>query len=201
MDSPISLSEPLSRGIGLHGFRMALLAMWGEGGLRSVSARLPDDVRAATLESIVLPVSWYPVKYTIAWDEAVWDGPVGRDDAAFCAFLDKAIELGFGRMRRFFIRLQSPVRIIERSPEMWRYQHTHGTLAVVARDVGATITLRDHPFTRHPLARRATAEVYRHIASMTRLGRAADVEIPGVHETHGAEGPDALVVRLSWGRR
>lgn len=190
MDTPAPATEPMSRGIGLHGFRAAVTDIWGERGLRVVAERLPEDARAATLDEIVLPVSWYPVRHTIAWDEAVWEGLAARDDAAFFAFIDRSIDLGFGRMRRFFIRLQSPEKIIARSPEMWRYQHTHGTLSVAPRSGGATITLRDHPFVRSALVSRATAEVFRHIASMT--GR------PSVRETHGAEGPDALVVRLTW---
>ncbi len=193
MDAPQNPSEPLSRGIGLHGFRAAALALWGEEGLRTVAARLPDDARAATVDSIVLPVSWYAVRHTIAWEEAVWEGPAARDDATFHSFLDKGIELGFGRMRRFFIRLQSPEQIIHRAPEMWRYQHTHGTLTAVAKGNGATILLRDHPFTRHPLARRATAEVYRFIASLTQARGKGEVR-----QTHGSEGPDSLVVRLTW---
>jgi hypothetical protein len=91
--------------------------------------------------------------------------------------------------------------MIARSPEMWSYQHTHGTLTAVAREGGATITLRDHPFTRHRLASRATAEVYRHIASMTRIARDGGDGSGGVRETHGAEGPDALIVRLTWSPR
>ncbi len=194
MDAPQNPSEPFSRGIGLHGFRAAVVELWGADGLRAVAARLPDDARTETLDSIVLPVSWYPVRHTLAWDEAVWEGPAARDDATFHAFLDKAIELGFGRMRRFFIRLQSPAQVISRAPEMWRYQHTHGTLTAVAKDNGATIVLRDHPFTRHALARRATAEVYRFIASLTQARGKGEVR-----QTHGSEGPDSLVVRLTWG--
>jgi len=200
VDAPVNPSEPLSRGIGLHGFRMAALDLWGERGLRAIAERLPESTRAETLDAIVLPVSWYPVRHTLAWDDAAYDGPCARDDAAFRAFLDRAIDLGFGRMRRFFVRLQSAERLVARAPEMWRYQHTHGTLVVApklaeprggaSRQVGATLTLRDHPFARHPLARRATAEVYRYIAAMT--GRTS------CRETHGAEGPDVLVVRLSW---
>lgn len=193
LKGPPSSSEPMSRGIGLHGFRAAVVELWGDDGLRAVAARLPDDARAETVDANVLPVAWYPVRHTLAWDEAVWDGPAARDDAAFVAFLDKAIELGFGRMRRFFIRLQSPEQILARAPEMWRYQHSHGTLTATATAQGATVVLRDHPFARHPLARRATAEVYRFIASLTQARGKGEVR-----QTHGSEGPDSLVVRLTW---
>jgi|SRR5579883_2247695 len=186
--------EPLTRGIGLHGFRAACAEMWGDLGFRAIAARLPDDARAATIDERVLPVSWLPTRFTVDWMEAVWEGPARRDDGALCAFIDRSIELGFGRMRTFFLRLQSVERMTQRAPEMFRYQHSHGTLTAALRGpTSSVVTLRDHPYVRHPVARRATGEVYRHIVVLS--GK------KDVRETHGLEGPDTLSVRLSWSER
>jgi hypothetical protein len=189
---PPPSDEPLSRGIGLHGFRAAVIDLWGQDGVAAVAARLPEDTRRKTIDDIVLPVSWYPERFTIDWQEAVLDGPAQKDDAAFFAFIDRGIEQGFGRMRRFFLRLASLEAMVARGPEAWRYQHTHGTMTAKLLDRRRSIyTLRDHPFVRHPLTRRSTAAAWRHIGELAGL--------KDMKETHAMEGGETLVVHLSFG--
>ena len=189
-DRPASPPEPMSRGIGMHGMRDAARALYGEAGMRAIAARLPEPTRRETMDQIVLPVSWYPVRFTLHWQDAIWDGPAARSDERFFQFVQRSIEQGFGRMRRFFLRLASVERMTARAPEMWRYQHTHGTLTSLVRGSTAQITLRDHPFVKDGLSRKATAEAWKHIVALS--GR------KGARSTFGVEGPDTLVVRISW---
>ena len=191
MESRPPPGAPMTRGMGMHGTRAAALEMWGADGLRAIGARLPAATRVATLDEILLPVSWYPTQYSIDWLEAIWDGPAGRVDATLCAFVDRSIELGFGRMRRFFLRLASAELMIGRAPQQWRDMHTHGTLTatLLGRD-GSMVIVRNHPYTKTALSRRVLAEAYRHLLTLSGRREA--------RETHGVEGPDALYVRLTW---
>jgi hypothetical protein len=191
---PPPSEEPLTRGIGLHGFRAATMDLWGKAGLAAIAERLPDEARRRTIDDIVLPVSWYPERYVIAWQEAVWDGPARMLDSAFFTFVERAIELGFGRMRRFFLRLASLEAMVARGPEAWRYQHTHGTMTAKLIDRTHSIyTLRDHPFVKHAITRRSTAAAWRHIGTLAGL--------KDMKESHMLEGTDTLVVRLSFSGR
>lgn len=174
----------------MHGMRGAARALWGDRGLRSIAERLPEETRRETFDQIVLPVTWYPARYTVDWNRAIWDGPAARSDDAFLRFVDESIEQGFGRMRRFFLRLASPERMHARTPEMWRYQHTHGTLSSVVRGDTATLTLRDHPYVKDSIMRKACAEAWRHIVVLS--GR------KDARSTFGVEGPDTMVVRIGW---
>lgn len=192
MHAPANPAEPHTRGIALHGMRTAAVELWGDDGLRAIADRLPPDVREASIDAIVLPVTWYPTRFNIEWVHAVWEGPAARDDAALCAWLNRAIERGFGRMRSFFLRLVSVDLMAARAPEMWKHEHTHGSLEVVLhpQKTSTTVTVRDHPFAKSALLRRAEAENYRHILALSGL--------KDVRESHRADGPDAFVVQLSW---
>ena len=184
----------MTRGIGLHGFRAAALDLWGPSALHAIAERLSDEARRRTIDDIVLPVSWYPERYGMEWEEAVWNGPAEKLDSAFFAFIDRSIEHGFGRMRRFFLRLTTLEAMIARGPDAWRYQHTHGTMtAKLVSRTSSIYTLTDHPFVKNPLTRRATAAAWRHIGELAGLRN--------MRESHAMEGPDTLVVRLSFSGR
>jgi hypothetical protein len=183
----------MTRGISLHGMRAAASEIWGDAGLVAIADRLSLEARGATVDDIVLPVSWYPTRFIGEWVHAVWEGPAGQVDESMCAFMERGVELGFGRMRRFFLRLASLELMAARAPDMWRYEHTHGTFAAELRPDrrGVILSVRDHPFVRDPLTRRTESAVYRHILELSGLR--------DVRETHAAEGQDTLVVRVTWG--
>jgi hypothetical protein len=189
MTRPIDPTEPFARGNVLHGFRAAAHELWGDEGLRVIGEHLSSEARAVSLESIVLAVSWYPVRFASAWHEAVWEGPARRDDAALCKFVARAVDLGIGRIRKVLFGFATPDMLFAKAPSIWRDQHTHGTLSAVREGKSKTIfTLRDHPYTKLPISRRFTAESYRYIGSLTGIR---------CKETHKLEG-DALVVRVEW---
>src|SRR5690606_20392289 len=76
-------------------------------------------------------------------------------------------------------------------PELWRHDHTHGTLTSHVGDHEGTMTLSDHPYTTTPLARSSIAEIYRYAVSLARAKH--------VSSRHLVRGPNQLEVKLSWG--
>jgi hypothetical protein len=195
MAEPSVSQEPMARGSIIHGFRAAAVALWGEDALRAVADRLPAGTRAGTLEgAIVLPVAWIPTAFVVDWQLAVWEGLARRDDPTFCRFLDRGIDFGFGAFRRAFLKLVTPEQLVAKAPDLWKKQHTHGTLTASPRSEHAgrrtvVLSLRDSPMVENQVSRRAMAEIWRYIATFARVKE--------VRETHGLEG-SALVARVTW---
>jgi hypothetical protein len=178
----------------IHGFRAACVDLWGEDSLRQLAGHLPLETRVATLDAIVLPFEWVGIRHVIAWHEALWNGPARADERELARLVSRAIELGFGRVKAAFLAGVTPEKLRDRAPELWRYQHTHGALAIEVEGARATVVLRDHPYVDHPSSRRVTAESYRHMVTVVG-GR--DVRAAWGTEGTGG-GTRALVVRLSW---
>ena len=190
-EPPVS-NEPLARGIILHTFREAAIQTWGEASLLKIAEQLPDDARVATFDVIPAVLEWQPERYAMAWYEAAWAGPCRGDERAFAAFVDKSVDLSFGRVRRAMLAFITPVGLLHKASELWRHDHTHGTLAGELHETlprQATCVLRDHPYVATNAPRRAAAEAFRHIVSLAR--------VKNVRETHSVEGR-ALTVRLVW---
>jgi len=215
--TPPPNGEPHARGSVLHGFRAAVVDLWGEEGLRDLADRLPADVRAATFDAIVLPFEWVPVAHTIAWHEALAAGPARGDDRELARAVGRAIDLGFGRFKSAFFSGVTPERLVERAPELWRWQHTHGQLSAHAETATGLVTLQGHPYVDHPVSRRVTAESFRHIVTIVlgpdspvrvtatislpsdRVGAAPPTHKPDVGATPSTRSQrTALHVRLSW---
>jgi hypothetical protein len=165
---------------------------WGEAGLKSVLDRLTPEVREATAGPSFTPLGWYPTRYVVDWIEASYDGPARRDDEAIRKGVDLAIDLSFGRVKRVFLRFATPVLLAQRAADLWRREHTHGSLTMTSdlAERRALLTLRGHPFTTTFASRLTTAEIFRYVLS---LSRANDVR-----ESHALQG-DALRVTLLWG--
>jgi hypothetical protein len=189
----LSLEEPRTRGTVLLGFRTGALAMWGEEGLREIARRLPEDARASTMDDILLPTTWYPVRHVMAWHVAVWEGPAQGIDSAFCKWIDHGTDFSFGRIRKVLVGFASTERVVQRAPDIWKHQQSHGLLRVTLRPGGggAVARLTGHPLAQTALSRRAFAEACRYIASLTRGGE-------HVRESHGLEPPETIVIRLTW---
>jgi hypothetical protein len=190
--SPPPSGEPHARGSVLHGFRAAAVDVWGNGGLDQVATRLPLSTRVATIEQIVLPFEWVPIEHVVAWHDALWAGPARADERELARFIGRSIELGLGRFKSAFFSGITPERLIERSQDLWRSQHTHGDVAVAVEGTSGTVVLRNHPYVEHAASRRVTAESYRYIVTMA-----------GGRDVTAAWGPSAgvtgsLVVQLSW---
>lgn len=185
--------EQLTKGIVLHAMRLAVKDLWGEAGLKDVGGRVSSDTRAQTVEVAASPLAWVPERFLVEWHEAVWNGPAKRDDDALRRTVDRRIHFGFGRVRKALLGLVGPVGVIRRAGELWRHDHTHGTLAVSGGgDDGqvASATLSDHVYCEAPLARVAVAETFRYIVQLSRGVKKA-------RETHVLQG-GALLIRVTW---
>jgi hypothetical protein len=187
--SPPPSGEPFARGSVIHGFRAAALEIWGEDGLRDVADRLPVDARVATIDRTVLPIEWVLIRHVVAWHEALWDGPIRRDEQQLALLVARSIDLGFGRVKSAFFSGITADRLRDRAPELWRWQHTHGVLTVEMEAARAIVTLRGHPYVENAASRRVTAESYRAILALA-----------GAREVRAAWGTEdsSLVVHLSW---
>jgi hypothetical protein len=168
--------------------RAAAVELYGNDGLKSISARLPDEARIIA-DTALITEKWLPERWIIAWQEAVWNGPARKDDAAFRSYVRTVVDHGFGRVRRLLVNLVTPATLCTRAAELWHDEHTHG--AITAEPVGNVVNIRlsAHPYVTRPVSRMVMAESLRYAASLT---RATDVR-----EAHRLDG-DTLEVKLTW---
>jgi hypothetical protein len=176
----------------LHAMRLAVLDLYGEAGLAEVAALVSADNRAATIDQAASPLGWYPERFLCEWHEAAWRGPGKREDAALCRVVDRRIDFGFGRVRKALLGIVGPEGVLRRAGELWKHDHTHGALTLTFDPEArvATGLLSDHLYCEVPIARRAAAEMFRYIVTLTRGVKTA-------RETHGMQGK-ALAVRIAW---
>lgn len=146
--------------------REAVHTAFGRPALDAVVARLPEDVRLSTADARGLSEEWLPSEHFLAWHQAVWEGPARRSIEELERWTRTRTDYAFGPVRRALVRLATTSMLAERTPKLWRQDHTHGTLSVDLSDRSATVTLSDHPFTEHLLARTALSEVWRHAISL-----------------------------------
>lgn len=172
--------------------RRAVLDLWGEAGLADIAARVSMDTRLQTVEAPASPLTWVPERFLTEWHEATWDGPARRDDAALCKTINRRLDLGFGRVRKALLSLLGPEEVIRRAGELWKHDHTHGTLVVhfeKGKKIGSA-TLTDHVFCESPIARRALAETFRYIIQLSRGVKTS-------RSSHALQGR-SLAIRISW---
>ena len=190
--APPPSSEPHARRTIFVTFRDAALEMWGKEGLRAIGERLTSEARRDTVDAVVIAADWLPEAHAIAWFGAVYEGPAGRMTSEYHRFLDRSMDLGFGRVRRLMLATaMTPSSLGHRAAELWRHDHTHGELT--CRDVGArsiVLTLHDHVYATTPLGRTTIAEIYRHISSLTRAKE--------VFAKLQQAGPATVAVNISW---
>jgi hypothetical protein len=184
--------EQRTKGIVLHAMRLAVRDLWGEAGLADVAKRVSEDTRVQTVEVPVSPLAWVPERFLVEWHEATLLGPAKGDDEALCRTIDRRIDFGFGRVRKALLGLVGPEGVIRRAGELWKHDHTHGSLTVSVGHDGKSVsgTLSDHLFCQEPIARRALAETFRYIVHLSRGVKIA-------RETHGLQGT-SLFIRVTW---
>jgi len=193
---PPSSGEPHARGSVIHGFRAALVDLWGADALVALAGKLPLDTRVATVDALVLPFEWVALRHVVAWHDAMWAGPCAGDEHALARLVGRSIELGFGRFKSAFFTNVTPERLVTRAPELWRWQHTHGELSALVDGDTAVVTLKDHPYVDEPTSKRVTAESYRYIVT---LAGARDVRVAWGDRLTGSQSrARELVVQLSW---
>jgi hypothetical protein len=173
------------------GFRAAAQEVWGKTGLQAIASRLDPETRAATFDPLVISRDWLPERFAIAWHDAAWEGPAGRRSADYLTFIDRMLDNGFGRVQKFFLESATPHAILQKGADLWRHDHTTGTLSVERKGQNeAVVTLRDHVYITTPLCRLTVAEIYRYALSLSLVDEAL--------VSHTSNGASELVCRLSW---
>jgi hypothetical protein len=187
------MGEPCARGVIFVAARSAALELWGKDGLDAIAARLSDEARRATLDSVVVASDWLPEHYMLEWYEAAWDGPAQRSPAELRYWVDKRIDRGFGRVRKLLLTAVTPARFLTRGPELWRHDHSTGSWRGSLSEGRGVVTLWDHPYATTEVARLGIAEVFRYILGLARGSR-------HVAEEHSVDSAGVLTVRLTWSR-
>jgi hypothetical protein len=179
--------EQRTKGIVLHAMRLAVLDVWGEAGLADIAGRVSEDNRVQTVQQSASPLAWVPERFLVEWHQAAWEGPAQHDDSALCRVINRRLDFGFGRVRK-----GGPEGVVRRAGELWKHDHTHGSLAVhVEKDVNAVSgTLSDHLFCEVPIARRALTETFRYIVQLSRGVKKSKA-------THAMQGK-SLFIRVTW---
>jgi hypothetical protein len=189
---PGPATESLSKGTIIRSLAAAVQDLWGEDALRGVIERLPPETRAATASAQFIAIDWYPTRHIMKWGVAILDGPAFGDEVAFSKCVSRSVELGFGLVQRAFLAFATPTRLAGRAADLWRHEHSHGTLVIESSDTkrgDARLALRDHPFVTESLARIAISEGIRTVLSLSRARN--------VRERHAVLG-DALFITLRW---
>ncbi len=185
------LAEPCTRKTLFIAHREAAEKLWGREGLADIGSRLPEDVRRATIDPLVITEPWLPERYVVAWHEVAWEGPCRRDTAEMYRFLHTVLDCGFGRIQRFMLTLITPATLFTRGEALWKHDHTHGDFrSHLTSDRSGVITLRNHPYVDSPFLRRSTAETYRYIGSLTRC--------KSIRESHSVDPDRTLIVKVDW---
>ena len=183
--------EPRARRTIFAGFRQAAIDLWGREGLRAIGDAMSEEARRRCIDAIVIEEEMLPERFVLEWYERTWAGPANRDREAYNRFLDRMMDHGFGRVRKFLLGIATPAVIGRKAGELWRHDHTHGVLTTRAIDDHAfELRLVDHPYVETPLARGSIAEIYRYAMSLARA--------KNVRSKHRLEDERTLLVQIEW---
>lgn len=174
----------------LIGFRQAAITLWGEESLEHLGRLMSEDTRRETVELPVIAYPQVPERFVMEWYEAAWKGPCAEDEPTFRTFIDRMMDNGFGRVRRFLLSIVTPRKLLEKSAELWRHDHDTGDLGVSFSERTAVLVLSDHIYATTGLARLATEEIYRYATCLSRTR--------SVDSSHRLRGPRSVEVTLTW---
>ena len=125
------MPESQVKGLIFQGARRWMLRRYGEAGLESFIAKLPEPDRALWTSDIILPMSWLPASaYTSMYEaqESLWgtgDGQLFQEAAAAVAFDD------LSSVMKLFMKLGSPSFIAKRFPTVWDRYFSGGRYRVI----------------------------------------------------------------------
>jgi hypothetical protein len=182
--------QPCARGTLVAGAVASVGKLWGNQGLATLREHFAADARSALLDAIILPVSWYPETYFQACSDVVWTALARGDDAAFDAYIHGSIDHLWSRVHRVIMGLTTPQRLARRAPDMWRHDHTHGTLEAELRESDGTVRVIGYPYSRTGIMARGQAEALRYILSHARVKE--------VRVEHELDEQGTFVARLRW---
>ncbi|HEY3820474.1 MAG TPA: hypothetical protein VGL81_25085 [Polyangiaceae bacterium] len=168
--------------------RDAVRVIWGEKGLADVAARMSEAHRAAMLVPD-LP-QWVPERALIAFNFALWEGPVDRARPRYEKWLHTMTDMSFGVVKRLVLSMASPEKVILVAGDMWKTDHTHGEMVGRCEGKRGTLTLSGSPYVETPQGRAGMAEMSRYILQLAGA--------KGVVEKHALVPPGVLEIKLRW---
>src|SRR5436309_12398325 len=104
----MAVAEPCAAQRVFVASRAAAVELYGDEGLREIGEHLPPDVRGALIDSALITEAWLPEGFVMAWQKAVFEGPVRSSDDELHRYIDKVVDHGFGRVRRLLVNLVTP---------------------------------------------------------------------------------------------
>src|SRR5579872_4152667 len=104
----------------------AARTLWGEGGLDDVRARMPEPERDEFFAE--RPPDWITTRSMIAFNFALWEGPAARNKARYFPWVRLTTDLSFGRVKKLFLSMASPEKLVLSSGDLWKAEQTAGTL-------------------------------------------------------------------------
>jgi hypothetical protein len=185
------VTEPIARALHVVAFRAAALEMWGPTSWDEVLDGLPRDSREALWQGgIVVATGWVAERHMVKLAEAVYQGPAHGSMEVYRNYIQKVIELGFGRVRRLLVQFAHPHTVLRRAPELWRHDHSHGELTIEIEEKSALTVVTHDVLTATQLSRATCAEMFRAVLSLTKAKE--------VKQEHGLDADGRLRVLLKW---
>jgi len=181
-------SEPKIKRFYAAASRDAVRVLWGEAGLADVAARMTERDREVMLAPD-LPL-WVPERALIAFNFALWEGPVDRARPRYEKWLHTMTDMSFGVVKRLVLSMASPEKVLLASGEMWKADHTHGVMTGRCDGKRGMVTLTGSEFVATPQARAGMAEMSRYILQLAGA--------KGVVEKHALVPPGVLEIKLRW---
>jgi hypothetical protein len=180
--------EPMIKSFYVAASRDAVRAIWGDVGMADVAARMTDCDRETVLAPR-LPV-WVPERALVAFNFALWEGPVDRNRERYFTWLHRMTDMSFGVVKRLVLSMASPERAVASAADLWKADHTHGRMEGRVDGHRATFTLVESPYVETPQGRAGMAEILRYILELAGA--------KGVLEKHALVPPSTLEVKVRW---
>lgn len=188
--APTGHTEPMMRGSTFLGLYEALNAIYGPEGTADVTRRLPTDVAEAIAAGNIYARTWVPERFVTAITEATFAGPARQDMPELLTWVERANEMGFGRVQRLLLRISSPGRIFKSLEGLWPDVHTHGAVESKSEGKSVSVLLRDFPPLDHPLMAEVYGAALRNIVVLTGARN--------VRSSHKVTGPTSVVMTYTW---
>lgn len=186
-----SMDEPRCRATQLVAFRAATVRRWDLATWQSAIATLPEAARDQMFPGgLPLSTGWVAEKHMMALSAALRAGPCQGSDAKYRELLRGSIDEGFGRVRKLFMQLAPPEKVLGRAPDLWRHDHTHGELIVEPGEQTARVIVRHPVLLSTALSCLTLAEMFRYILALTR--------VPEVWSEYERETSTELRIQFRW---
>jgi hypothetical protein len=175
-----------SRGHALVALVHATRERCGDPLANALLARLPD----AFLGALDDGPDWVPTEFIVAWHELLFEA-LHEDEERFAAVTRRAMDLGFGKVRRLLLGIANPHWMLRKGAELWRGEHSTGRMTAYAVEPRhARVTLVEHAFLDSAVMRGTVVASIAYALSLTGA--------KGVRTHCEGDVGEPLVVTMTW---